>query len=1017
MNNKIFYLSYILHFFDNEYVIYHSLAETYCSKSILGVDTDPYFKSQGNCFQLIYSTNHCLIRFSKNCNSNDLLEKDWLKQYVQDNYNKIFNNQNCDSTKYILEEYFEFCKQKTFYAREIKIKMKYNMFEKIINNPYFNKKEYTTEDIFYICYSYCFSFLDNKISVLENILYLIIGENFNLNSINQKFLEYTSEKNQNSKYYKKFIEQISENRTIDLQFEIEQFICKYYCYISSDNFLNELFHWKTKVTNLFSLIQQTFCFHILTDDNDLIVKIYHDVCSDFTFDVLIQDVNAVMFLFSETCKLKFVSFSGTLKCFLQEIFDPKNNINIFIELDEFYISLYEYEKNKFIIESARFHDFLFFVYKKNKKSILIHINKVQIIIQYNQIKESFEIEKKEKTDLFEMNKFLLVNKKLMIFEDKSLQNLLIEIAKIIIDDFIYQEGIEIIDISISDHEHKTQQIRKNDNIFNYEISKTVSDPHINQINDQYNSIQRFSTSGSYNAGSQLIGLKGLNQRYFNFGFISGLFDNKFTFFKLCSEFDQNKPTKIHNFISYMADLFRVSDENYSSTHDEKQYFDTFNFQHFHKDYIFFHLHTANSKPIYHEKLSFPDNFVKSKSNHIICCDETNLTTILKNDMIDHILTLYHHISFNIHDRHKDEFSISADSNDIYYQILIKKSNFNILFLRIMILESINQDISTIQRTRTEFEFIFDAVNCKITLLTNSFHGYTNHFRFNKCKFHQELHLFSNISFNDAYQLTFINAELKKPIYIKKFIKLQVDKRKNFLSISNWYPYSAMIIHDFDIEILNKIPEKYAKIRIENCHFISVVNNVFFKDHFLLPLDINQANLSDIYHRILPQFLRTSIITILDISKSILTPNLKIIGIYNFITVKECISPFSIDSFFLNLKIYNHNDEFNINNIITKATPKKTINLFEYNSGEIIIKNLKIKRFENIFINSIQIINCTIEIFHNVKCKNIEIINTECSFTLSIKDQKVEYTNNSLDLKRNENEYMMLGNNYTSTVFQ
>lgn len=75
MNKKIFYLHYILTFLNDEYEIYNSIDETNCSKSILGISSDAYYKVHSDCYQLIYRQNYCFIRSLKDNSCLDVIKK------------------------------------------------------------------------------------------------------------------------------------------------------------------------------------------------------------------------------------------------------------------------------------------------------------------------------------------------------------------------------------------------------------------------------------------------------------------------------------------------------------------------------------------------------------------------------------------------------------------------------------------------------------------------------------------------------------------------------------------------------------------------------------------------------------------------------------------------------------------------------------------------------------------------------------------------------------------------------
>lgn len=1015
---EIYFLYYIINFINNEYKICHTLAETYCGKSILGIQTDSFFKIQGSIHQFIYKKHHYCVRNPKCTTQNKIIEEPWMIHLIQNDYTnrmQVLNTNNGQNHfRYVnINEATGFESQQIFYVKKIELKIKKKVFDRIVNYPDSNKKEYESEDLFYICYSYVFSFLDNQSIILQNILNLIIQEKFDLNSINQEFIKFVSSKHHNSQYFQNFTEELSQKREIDIQSKIEQFVSDNYNYIHLDAFLNELFQWKTKLSNLFTLIQQTFCFQIFLNSDILLVQIYHEYEPDQMFNILIKDIEYIMFLISNNCIISCISFTSDTKSFFCDILSLKQDITLNLDLREFYINLYGYEKDILINHAKQLDEFVLFLSQKTKKQITICIKKRQMLIQYNIKTNQWILSKKDTTELHDIDELLLVSKRIMIFEMDLQHRILMNIAQIIISDFIGQKD-EITQDVIIHHDETREKIIQNDNVLNFLISSNqkIEENGIYEIHS-YNFINTILLCGYNNSGSKLVGLECINQIYTDFEFICGIHDGEFSLLELNDKYNMNMPTNICNFVTKMSNLFDLNDR-YNLKSNSHQYFESLIIEPDIENILIFCSLSNKLKHCQPTCSSSSKVHILSQLLEYSCSCNLNIMKCF--NLNNQEMKIYHNFRDTkkheqLQKQHYSQLLLPViDLKLFFFQFEIEKSNFHIIISRIFEVKSLAKSTSLITKSLNEYGASLKIIHCDIKFLCVDFTGF-DFILFKHCELKYRLHFLSCLYTQNEYNITITDSYHNQQIILDNFTEIQMHDRRNYFSFTKRYSNFYLIIFNSDINFYTRIPAEYIYISLYKCRIISVKNNILLKTNASLPDNIDfHMNLLSIHDHSIFQMIDKAPVSIFKLSNCVLPLYLNVKGTFNWIIIINCVSPFIIEAYFNKLQIIDHSEDFKITNMVSKAIANQSKSIFIYNKIELIIRNFDIECLMNLCVHKIQLFNCSIKSFYNIRCKNLLIQNTNCSFRLTFADKIIDYSSKNLDLIYSENQFMLLNTN-------
>lgn len=971
LEGKIFYLHYILSFLNNEYKICHSLDETHLKELVLSYNSNICHNLQENCYQLIYEPHYCSIRLLKNENQQQIEKKLWMKQYLQDSYGKIIDYREIEKNN------SKFYKRKVSYVKEIEIEMKLDLFNKIVQNLISDLKNFTSQDIFFICYSYGFLHLDEKFIILRNILSLITHEKFNFNIIHSEFIQYVTPKYFDSPYYKKLIEKISSNDDHDLQSEIFQFISRNQHKISNDDFLKELLQWRLKITNFIDFIQQSFCFQISTDEGDLVAKISHNLNSRELFDITIKNIDSIMFLLSNDCIMTYVSFSNCAKSLLTSLLDVKPNIKY--NITDFFIELYKYDEQELIVENMKFCNFMTFLREKIATSIIFIIKKIQLIVKYKNNGNVFTISKKYMNELFQFDELLLVSKKIVVLRVYLVNNPLLEIAEMIIKEFVNRKKSKIQDISILKYE-PSKRVEKNQKIQQTSILHRRTDKMKKKKKHDKNPIETMSYCGSKQVGSSFIGLHGVHQKYADYNFIVGFYENKFSLLGLEPNYSDVNLRELSDFVHQISNSLQTYPDYESMNFNH--HFDSMYIQNNDSNILIFHVdfHCHNSNPLEFHLLN-DNNIAKLNINQY---DDKNLEK-QRNSTKSHNgnhLKIYHKIkSLNYKNVPRIDSSLKLPPSinnyeNLIYEFQIVKSNFHVIISQVIEVISMLRRTSVLKKLYRESKSELQIQNCNITFLRSDFASF-NHITLLDCKAKQRSYLCINPQDHSELNIELQNYEHDRPVLIDQFISIQQNTTVNYFNFVKKKSEFSLTLQNSCVNIIGKIPENLNCLSLSKCKIISVKNNVLLSSSRLSEITTTEDNFSKSYDQIRQKLIHNVDKPILKFYDSCLPHNLSIIGTYSEIEITKCISSFVIDSLCSLICIKNHKNEFSIANILSKAIPKHSKNLFLFKTDQVRMENLEIDRFENVHTESINIINCTIKNLSNVYCKFINIQNTRC----------------------------------------
>lgn len=1012
VNSRIYYLHYILIFLNTEYKICSSIEETYCIESILGIGSDPYHHAHRNCYQFIYKSNKYLLRPLKNTDNDKIVKEFWMDSYIKKNH-KILMRHNNEMNKFIIENNQGPKSQKSFYIRKIDFNMPKHVFERIIDNPDASEKEYTHTELFFICYSYAFSFLDNKNAILKNILHLIIQGKFDFNEINKEFLQFLSTTNEDSAYFQQFNVRMSEKKNEDIQFIIEEFLSNNYHYTVNDNFMKELFHWRMNLLNVFTLILQTFYFQIMTIENVLCCKIFHNSNLKTVFNILLIDIDRIMFFLPIDCKFSFESFNHDSRLLMSKIFQKRQDININMDITDFYLNLYALQREELFAKDTEFYDFMVYLFEETEKSaIIIYLNQNKISIEHNKINKVLKISDKYKTKLLsDIDILLLVSKRIMFLQYNLPNSFIKNIAQKIINDFIMQIDKNMQDISFC--QYKKKQFSEKTDILGITPMSNQSSMNGNFSLPTDDLLQTISFHGQKNSRSQLIGLNYAYQVFQNFEFIGGVYESEFSLFVSNIISDCDKAQKISNFVSKIATVFKKDYLTDLTCSNENHFSESFYIQSLYDKYLVFHANKNLSQQtsIHNKMLSFRNQSKFDLKNNTY--ENSKLLKHVTHSSKTNSIEIYHNISSDkiyksSHDQNFTKVFLPSINNHIFSHIFeIDNSNFHIIISRMISIKSIEKRTSSIHRKIDLFESILKIFHCDIEFLTRNFYCLGD-FVFTNCRFKQNINIRADLKNENQYTLKMIDSFFQQTIFVEGIIGIQSKKKQNNLFFIQNCSQISLILQNLQLYFFYRIPDVYYYILLQNCDFISVNMNVLLIDHVLLPKNIGiYCDNLNIYQQTYTQLQNQRSFPILEIKDCQMTQNLHICGVYDMILIEKSISSFIINSFFYKLIVSDSQDEFSVINFILKAIPQRNRGFLVLDTVQFIIRNLDIDHVQNIALHSIKIFNCSIKTISNLQCKYIEIVNSHCSFQLIIATQIVEYFDGIVNLVRFDHKYMII----------
>lgn len=993
LNSKIHYLHYIICFIDYQCKIFDTLDETFCNASIRDLYDDSYLKKEGQSYQFTLCDDNCYIQVLEANNSFLIEEKKWMNFFCINYLKYIENFDKQKLRKFIIHDNSEGRNHKIFFVREINIKMKQELFEKIICNPFDCKKQYTSEDLFYICYSYAFSILDNRIYILKNILFLITQDSLDLDEINQVFLRFVSQKIQNSPLLEKFQNVQCTSESNDLQSKIDQFLLDSHGLETKDQFLFHLHQWKSAVSNMFMLIRQSFCFYIMTKNNDLILKICNNRNTKSIFEIQIEDIDKFMTLINADCIFLFESFSSEGNNLMSRISMVNKMEKITIDITGFFKKICTYFKEDLPEPGAMFHDCMKFIAITIAKPVFINIGIYRFKLKTNPRTDfySFINLHRKFHAYFDINFFICER----IFDSHI--NALPSALKIIIQQILhtFKKNDDLENITI-DFLNDPLDILQNSIISDSNIHIEPSYDFINFLNSpEYIKFQ----SNAFNMEMFCQNSKLLEvfecpfSQIHNQDYMEGVIDENFFLYI-------RKLSKL-KLISRIKDQLNNEIHKYKDTFNQNtECFDLLNIP-CNKNQIAIHLQNSSKlNRICNQHINLPG-----------FASENSSSNYAKEKYTDKRIKIYHYekpyIQFlkSYHTQHlnSQKFLITRINSSLQ-EFQICKSNFHFILDRLLELKSTDSELSTITKETKNSESHIEICHCFVTFLPNSYFIMKNLYLRN-CELLSELAINSNIFSRPSHTFTIENSNLSN-LDVFDFVSISSFEQKNKVIIEKKQLFLNIILRNCNVDFFSDVPIHISSIQLDKCK-ITVKNNNMYFEKTVIEKEIENIVFSSTITHGLSHLIHNEHKINLSISHCILPENLQLHGFADSFQFQNCIGSFFIHNSTKSLKISNHLGEFCIENLIHRACSIDKKNSIIIDEQSIHIINFKLHTLQNIRIDNLLLKNCSIQKIANIECKSIEIQNTECAFKLKNNEQVSNFHNISLNMKISQDTYMHL----------
>lgn len=1000
------YLNYVLCFIDDEFKIFDSLNDTFCSASISDENDDSFLKNTGNSYQFSIYCDNCYVQLLKTDNKDAKIEKSWMKPFLRDYLKIIQNSDEQTLIKFIIDKDIAHSRLKIFYVREINIKMKVELFEKIISNPNNHTKQYTSEDLFNICSSYAFTVFDNQYIILKNILFLITEDLFYIDEIHQICIDMLIKWNIGSDMLRKFESEIFLY-DYDLQSKIEKFITNHCDSLPNDKFLLGLHQWKCSITNMFILIQRTFCFHVISSDDCSVMKIRNNVCLNLFFDISINKIHSILPLLNENCIFSYRSFTSVGTDILFSVYDIFQMENFKIDITDFYKKLYVFEKLNIIRENMKFQKFILSVLQKTGKILFFNVGIHQFIIEQNNSDQYPLISHLSDDNHFCFDENIFISKKILEINSNEIEFPLKKMAKLMIKHFSNLETYRNKKISFIFSEQENHSSKYSNN-FTYRLQVEQSLKMKLFDNWRYNSSYTIFIDEKTDQVPQIIGMKNYSSKIRNIINIVGLIDKENVFLIL------NQSSNKENFVLQPNDsLNQQTTQNFKSKFRTRENFDSFNVSSCSKCIVSFKIHSilkSNNSQItekHSESSSHPNNNAISPhyTDFVNNCTKQELSAANHSKLIR-----VHH--FNQLCALNEIFDSSYEINSIkssrkrpkkgHFGFEVKFSNFRLTIANFIELESINKDLSYFEkRTESSFTFI-NAKFCRARFFPNTFYNMNGLYLY-FCRLTSCLILNHNTSTQQNFFLRIQDSTFIESIIILNFIKIKSMDKDNVLSLNKNSGNYFFHIRNCQIEFLDDIPNCAVQIHLYECK-IQIHKNILY---FNKTLSKNKStNLELLSGMKMTRSLHRKNIVSLVIHNCILPYVLKICGIFQTFHIMNCVSNFEFE--FANIiKITNHSGQFSIKDLVIDAISRSNENLFDKGKYICQFNNLEIFELKNLKIDMLILRNCVIHKIKNIKCMDIDIMDTKCAFILKNASKIQQYCSDTLNLKKYQNIYMSL----------
>lgn len=933
ITTESFYLYYLLQFIDNQLQIYTTIDETFCRQAILEEKTELFEQFQKKSYQFIYTDRHCIVKPLKDYNEKLDYKSQWIKSLMKYHF-KNFSNYQIDTTSNLWNrELYERIKPKTFYIKKIQFGIKIELFKKIITNPDYCQKNYTALDVYHICNSSIFTILENRFTILQNILYLILQKSFKLSDIHVVFLNSVSQYYKKSEYFIKFNNQVlSLKNESDMLNPMKRFLSNHYDTQSNDSFLKDLCRWNSNFTNLISMIQQTFRFNIKGNHSDIIMQIYYTLNHKSDYNLSIDNFRMFLPFISDGCIFECIYSSDEPNQLFSCISKAQNELKIQINLTKIYLNLAKLDNKKIIEKCMCVEKFFSFLFNVTSQNVTIIIDNIKFDVRKNG--DNLEISQINDGVHLQTNYSLLFNSFVLINILDKIGTMLKSIVEMILLSFFnlnFKNDIEIFFISkrqnILEFRCSERSLNQNFNMNGYLQHKPFG--IVDSAFDEY-----FIVNGISFKGNNFICIENLNQKYQNLDFLSGVFDDMFSFFSIESQSDQ--PLNMSDIVKNLNIKSQIKADTNMIVLSRK--FEIFNFYPDKTNCFIFHFNIDDEKSIFEESSW---SFVSSSTQFRNCpsCQiklPNGLYSINK-ECHKQTTKIYFEKLIEKDDIISEDETcnlISRKSSDIYFNFEISQSNFHFIISNFIDCKSLDRDLSSIQKCDYLVCHQIKVKNCYIKFLNDNFHIFEL-IEFNNCVLDCQLELFSKKCSVVDLNMYIKNFQPLTPIILSNFAKIEpLCDQNEFISCQE-ADYHTLTIDNCKITIFDVIPRYFTSLTFTNCEIV-------------LSNDMNTLNIDRMKDQSFENF--HSFKNVDGIGIISITPNLEftlinckshdiitIFGVFNSLKIVDCISSFVIFSNWKLIEIKNQKKNFEIYPMIHKAVSQGENSYMKIEKQDLILK--------------------------------------------------------------------------------
>lgn len=1017
LKTKIFYLSYIIQFIDNEFLFYNTLKDTLCSESFNGRNSDFLLNIKSQCCQFILTKNDCYVYFFEKNKQEQVSNEIWIQSFIKANYTRVLYGEEDCVQQSIIRKCINDNEYTIFFVKKIFLEMKKEVFKKIKMQPSFCLKFYSSEEIFHIAYSYSFSVLDNRYAILENIINLIGQNLFNIDEINTIFMQHAYRKNNNNSkfsiklktylYMNKVRSKFPTHQSKTIFDILDKFIEKNCDSVVENSFTREIFYWKNIFYNLFQSIRITFLLDIITKEKNSILTIRNVNKPPCLFTINIENFDHIDFFICSDSIFTIEIFKEELFTIFDLILDKNTELIIKIDISLFYFHLYSCELEYIKEQNIIFHNFILFILRKSNQLIEIYVGFYKFHILKHNTTNVYDIFIQKATNFEKIFKYLMISKKILLIGAYLKENIVQKIAIIIISFYIEKTNTEHTSISYLKDFEKISLVKS---CKNSEKNSVISTCSFLKHNENYELQEKSITFDDNNQINGLIGIDDISHYFENIFLLEGVYDGNFACYKCDSILNRS------NIFSVLISDSLSDQNNHLVEYNRKFRHESFVVKTTEENFLLFEIKFIND---HHDLNEISINMQKNTSNDynifqgilkdlmtdIFELEDTNSEFIRWKFSIEHFNDEANTIISN-HRAEKNPIADFTIKNDTKFKndMRIMNSNFHIIILRLIECKSIQKDNSLVYIEFSEFKSSLSIENCEINFLYDNDDPFYI-FKQMKIKYCilKSFHLNMNFTRKMRNYTSLKNSLKLTSVKIQNFIQIkELNETNQIYSIKKPHKWTVKI-HDAKVDFFENIPDIKLIIYISNSEVFATKNTLISKhsfshtNHFFSKLnyfDASYKSFSEIQ---------------LFLKNSILPDNFHITGIFHTIDISNCISTFFISAISEFVKILNHHGTFSIQNNIRKVVKTEYDNesICVKNSFYLLINNYDVEYLSDINVEQIFLENCKITKIQNLECKYLVIKNSLLSFPLKINGKIVHQYNEFMDYHKSNRIHFII----------